>query len=568
MTRTRALVILCFVALTACQHTTDSIVAPIPPFISVPVRWCILEGSPLSAPGVDADAALLSRLRTVTWNIYNKASNSTQIGFRSAISNFSGHFPTISDPCGNAGSCPGELGDILDADGGGIASQEMRDAVASCQNAWQRNFPEARGMIALNIRRFVNRFSVPTITRGESNYPFTCNAVLLGDFCTNLTIPPNYGTPYVFVIDKSLDATLDPDDSVLAHELGHTLMLGHGDGIDNDNNGRYDQCCDNAELNSGSSLMDAESRGSETITGLQKQTARAVALITPGAAGPCEFCVPISPTSFVLTDESTDLSSVGTPSLIRLIGLSISENSARHLSSLAVVFSAGTAMPLSQPEFLLFLDTDDNSSTGGAPGAFGFPTSLSGTEVVLQLSSSPVSTSMWRFEGGTFHPFRDPRINVVIASGSEAESHRSGFSTITVLFSEGAGVLSARFRVQAVARDARGKVFDRLPHHSEDGALTLTPSSPQLPRCNIKPNVIRSERQAMLTLNVPWPSAATTIFLDNSVVLENQLAGNESASRRFEIPSNISAGIHGISVQFKGSGGTADCFFEVLKRSN
>jgi hypothetical protein len=65
--------------------------------------------------------------------------------------------------------------------------------------------------------------------------------------------------------------------AIVAHELGHDLRLGHGDGEDDDRDGRWDQFCDVTEANTGTSLMDESSGQSTTITPLQRSRAEAAA---------------------------------------------------------------------------------------------------------------------------------------------------------------------------------------------------------------------------------------------------------------------------------------------------
>ena len=99
---------------------------------------------------------------------------------------------------------------------------------------------------------------------------------------------------------------------VLAHELGHNLFLSHGNGLDDDGNGRpagttgtkrYDQYCDPAWLQAPANVELVEDRltpyvncvkssslmtrsvnsGCSQLQPLQVETARGVALVHPGA---------------------------------------------------------------------------------------------------------------------------------------------------------------------------------------------------------------------------------------------------------------------------------------------
>jgi hypothetical protein len=130
------------------------------------------------------------------------------------------------------------------------------------------------------------------------------NGIDLCSFPRNLTKDDTKGK-YIILTDPTL---LGLDGSkgngipyvVLAHEFGHVLMLGHGDGLDNDNNSQlppnpgprlFDAYCDPAEYNnydvtsSTPSLMIAKAGYIKSITILQKEIARTVASLMPAAFG-------------------------------------------------------------------------------------------------------------------------------------------------------------------------------------------------------------------------------------------------------------------------------------------
>ena len=72
----------------------------------------------------------------------------------------------------------------------------------------------------------------------------------------------------------------------LAHELGHVLLLRHGDGMDNDGDGRFDGDCDTDEIDDPNSLaanLMAPFPAGKDLTSFQRDLARAAALLIPGA---------------------------------------------------------------------------------------------------------------------------------------------------------------------------------------------------------------------------------------------------------------------------------------------
>jgi len=266
--------------------SSDGIPAPNGPFFDVPVRWCVVEGSPALVSGADTDALLLLRLAGATWNIYNPDPNpdsfnrpgsNTLIGLSSRIPNQRNPFQRIADPCPPSANCPGELGDILDEMP--FRSDEEDAVISACRAAWRTNLPDNTGIIAVNVRRLVGRSGAPTGTLGVTAMPYACNAIISANICRDPKITNPGDMAAVILTDASF--TGSSDDFLVAHEFGHALGLGHGDGIDNNGNGVFDECCDPSEIDTGKSLMSA-GNGSLTITELQQEVARAIAFVTPG----------------------------------------------------------------------------------------------------------------------------------------------------------------------------------------------------------------------------------------------------------------------------------------------
>jgi hypothetical protein len=214
-------------------------------------------------------------------SIWGSPSNNTLITFHPAFDDpmRRGQFQTIPDPCPPGSNCSGELGDIFDE--GGFTTNEEQVVVDSCRAAWARNAPSAEGIITVNIRRFVGAFGASPGTLGYTTMPYPCNAIISDSVCRNpfAARPDDVDDVAVILTDSSFMGFAD--DVLVAHELGHALGLGHGDGFDNNGNCVFDECCDPAEPTVAENLMNPN-RTSRTITELQRITARALAFTIPG----------------------------------------------------------------------------------------------------------------------------------------------------------------------------------------------------------------------------------------------------------------------------------------------
>lgn len=137
----------------------------------------------------------------------------------------------------------------------GFGSDEAQQLVESCQDAWRgHGYPAdpQPGFTVVFVRELVS-------TRGgylsKKGYSTDLTVTFLQHGAPLCSGPPYSVDPgdvvgrwtIVETVDNQAPVPLEYVAVTLAHELGHDLLLGHGDGLDNDGNGRWDEYCDNAE---------------------------------------------------------------------------------------------------------------------------------------------------------------------------------------------------------------------------------------------------------------------------------------------------------------------------------
>ncbi len=297
----------------------------------VPVRLCAVEGSELAGvakPGQTVlPGQLLKTLEDVNAKIWYPQA---QIAFSTATDYA---IPVIADP-----SPPSvdhaRLGD-LEVGGPSIEAAEARDL---CRQAWQDRFPGRVGIPIVNARTFV--FSGDTLgvspgpAAGLYVHSRRSGSGLRGDDLCGSPVrltPDDVSASMVVMVDQSRLTLVGVDGLTtavreLAHELGHNLFLGHGNGFDDDGNGRpagirgpkrYDEYCDPAWLIPPQNLDNVEDQATPFVNcatssslmnrfasctelrPLQVETARGVALVIPGTVNGTEspvvgFASPIS----------------------------------------------------------------------------------------------------------------------------------------------------------------------------------------------------------------------------------------------------------------------------------
>ncbi len=270
---------------------------PDPARMVVIVRPCIISGHPLIAQTdnrltPDAAAQIDTWLATAN-DIWSAGAN---IAILPAASP-QGTFPIIPDPitADNSGdrNIAGFIesrfeGDIAQTEADATATNESLSVVSSCNQAWAPAFPSVAdsdhlpGFPVVFVRQFVTDRAVPASRflgfvealpnpaspqfAAYCNRPYGFSGSLVEDRFALIAYRYNLGD------EKHVAHTL-------AHEIGHVLMLPHGDGLDNDGNGQFDLTCDfrhenAAETSTPASLMDPTGTASLLLNPLQAELAR------------------------------------------------------------------------------------------------------------------------------------------------------------------------------------------------------------------------------------------------------------------------------------------------------
>lgn len=540
--------------------------------IVVPIRWCAVRGSRLAEDSRWLDRSLWARSGLAS-TIYLRAG--TGIEFRSAMmsdiaTSTAASFPVIDDPRPLG---PGELGDIEIPTLGNQDVPELREAIASCRTAWdsleQQLGVNIEGILALNVRGLVQ--SGLTVHVLGIGFGFHNVAAAPGtDACTQPTsVVTNDGV--LLVTDGEVVPFApgfppsDPHDKLLAHELGHTLFLGHGNGVDDDNNGLVDQFCDqleNPDAASQSLMTPILSQTTEVITAAQRTTARPIAAVTKGAQ---RFNSP--GVSDAVGDDRPDLPGDVPDASIDLAVFGIARNSLLQdvvsvSHRLHGLLPTGAAS-FDDRQFVAFLDVDGDPMTGGMPSALGYPTTFQGAEFVTAATVSAtgngrtVSARVWRFSGGSFVNVADPGIAALIQTAMASMDSGTlpiADSVVLTIPNRVAGTWSPSIRFQALS--SKGADVDRLP---DAGAAVLSFSPPHFPECSIAPPLPRPGESVTLTATGFVPNQRVAAFTGDRAVATGVVDASGMAVLPFTVPATAVEGSHPIVVGEIGSALNAHC---------
>lgn len=278
------------------------------------VRVCVIEGS-ADAFGKPA-GSLVSTNKTILNNFFRVSEiwEPASISFIPlVITNEKGikGVPVIRDPFVGDRENKGDI----DVQSG---SAQPVFAAAACNDQWNTMDQNAEGIIVVIARDFINGIAQAVASSPKKSLWVAQASPLTGkrgdDMCGEprqlvrndvFNLDPSNGSGQGWLVLQE-EGQYDNTDHLirsLAHELGHVLFLGHGNGLDDNLDGlltgpgsrRFDHYCDPLGLASngkpnedtnGCSLM-GQSAACTTITPLQVEMARSVAQLLPGCSGAC-----------------------------------------------------------------------------------------------------------------------------------------------------------------------------------------------------------------------------------------------------------------------------------------
>jgi hypothetical protein len=302
---------------------------------------------------------------------------------------------------------------------------------------------------------------------------------------------------------------------------------------------------------------------SSSISVLQIEQARAIAKLAPGAV----FDASADPTGTVSASAPIDDRS---PPAITLVRSELSETP--NSQAAAIVQSLlGPLQNGSRGRYFTFVDLDNDSSTGCAPGSAGFPTTLSGIEVVTAVSAERPGgdvvshVGFWRCEAGNLVEVREG-ITAEVVNIREVHTGAFLLSEIKTVFDK--SLLSPRHdvvRLQAAAEMTLPiHAINRLPVDDKGAVVSLVPGG--LPVCRALAPVVNPGSATLVRGEGLPPNVRIQTMIGGRTVSN----GTTDSEGNFEVSAPIasnSRGVLPITISVEGKAIESTCVVEVVGAS-
>lgn len=555
--------------------------------IQLPVRWCVVQGSPQAGnkqPGETVDGArLLSLLQNVN-NVVYLPEASILLRHASAPEGI----PVIKDP-----SVGEHLGDLAISN-----NDEWHTGIALCAKAWADRYPEQKGTVLVNARTIIpDSFlnvggvapAIPFALRVQSPEPGSGQRG--NDLCghpRHLMVSDITWLDGVAVYDQAMfkapgsrytGDTLAPI-KVLAHEIGHTLTLGHGNGLDDNNDGlqpptagarRFDEYCDRLEETEDNttppttceaSLSLMRNSDCTNLQPLQREMAREAAKLVPGAVVTDPSADPAGQLIATLDDGCPGHCAIS-PSLV------VWKAEVAESPDLAVTSFSHHVLELPSSNgvnrYSIDADLDNDPSTGctdSSPGLPDFHGAELRTEVALTVSggTTTLAPTVSRCDSGAWVEVHDPGIQATAAvspSTSNDATTVNKYAIIGLQVPDAVrGPMGDVVRLQAASRGPSGQL-NLLPPNGAGEAISLTP--PQLPTCTITPPLARPGQTVAVAADGLSASQSANIFVAAVSVGSASIGANGHLDTTIVVPATSAAGVRQVEVRAHGGAVSAAC---------
>lgn len=569
-------------SLTACTESqVEDVVDVLNDVIQVPMRWCAVEGSPQASgrsPGelVSADGILDSMRDT------NLSITLPEALVLLVPADAPNGIPVVPDPNTEGHG----LGDIAVA---GL-SAELTEVWGSCEQAWANLYPEQTGIVAVNANVIIGAGvdtggaapSVPKALWVASPIQFTGQRG--DDLCgspRNITPADVLPMLKVIVYDPELfgsaytKESLHPE-KVLAHEVGHALMLPHGNGLDDDGDGllppdpgerRFDEYCDAQGENEDQPFVSCEETGSlmlgnqcRAIRPLQDELLRAVAKLVPGSV----FFEEQGPSAGSMV-ASTDPCFADCPlpadlTLFKFELTSATDGVHQYLTTVMGPFSASE-----DTQYITYLDSDADQLTGCDPQAIDLPEFV-GADVAIEVEVSAETqrpaARFWTCRESSFEPINDRRMSASAYTTSAIVE--GGIDTLPM-----SGTIAVNFPSTLLERgtDPRVQVFSNRPNvgtdslPSDGAGAPISAVSPERPSCSVTPSQAEPGEAMSIAAEGLSPSSVVEITVDVQAVGTTTSDDSGRAVVETVVASDSPSGVHLATVRVADQPAMAFCPF-------
>lgn len=552
--------------------------------IRVPIAWCAVNGTnaaPLPGqqqvgipvePGssnldTDTDSILWRRHERATDYIYNNNPVSdTGITFRSAINDAlhtSLDFPKISDPNLSPG-VPGNLTLVVNH------GQEYVQMRHDCKEAWENmsinGSGAVNGIIALNVRRFVNQVGTETDTTGTGACTVS-SGLCSSNYNGRLAVVDNY-----FMIPGISSGwnNNDPLDQALAHELGHTLSLGHRNW---DPNALMNT---NQQPNGPGGTVGNIAIYPEEVTRLRES-----ALRVPG--------VEIDPDNRIIQGDvvrSIKVDEIQEHNLLRpyedISSVDVSLDKKQNLVTVGLELFGPIPEKnhTTSRQYWTLIDLDNDKRTGANETllqGIGVPLDrFSGADLVI-LAEADASGNIWKVDEGQMIPLPPNLVQFDVQtmsvhldtaltrpSSNRTQPH-AGIqeiplqSTINAVLNNTDNLieLDKPFGIQAIVA-SNGSIVDRLGDGIGQEAETLELKQPLYPQCFVNEAATQGKN---ITIDVSGltPNSGVHALLGPRPVANGTTENSGNSTISFTIPSDTTSGLHLMTIGVDDTALTADC---------